>query len=97
MKKYLPTDITALVDIAQTKCEYEKCQALSMLSALMGCVPMWDDNTCLEIDNWVDTIETIEGDMIGIDVGSVFRLVARKMDKYADNVRDECATTEVYR
>lgn len=75
------------------------------LDAIHGVVtPMYEckrrDDIMAMIQRWYEFMQPLQSaykDMRLDDLGSIYRDVARAFDSLADNLRDEQATTEVYR
>lgn len=95
---YNPTQVFAMAyDASVEMRHHQKAQALSMLASLLSCVPMYDGEACGVIDVMITDINACKLDLDGDYLGYVFRFVASKMHRYADNLRDEHTTIDTYR
>ena len=93
--KYQATDIVdaLLISAKENKCMYS-ISALIMLKGLIFPAALSCDVAAIrEMTNCITTSKDITQD----DFARLMRRCARMLDRSADNILDECATTEVYR
>jgi len=93
--KYHTTDIVdALLSSAkENKCTYSISALIMLKGLIFPAVLSCDVMAIREMTNCITTSKDITQD----DFARLMRQCARLLEKSADNILDECATTEVYR